>query len=176
MKNGHKEREVAGEGFEHNIFWTSPDRRWVKKLPRRLNYASMAGLNRSHAIKNEVSQAQELVEGTAVKLPITHVHRLNGGYIIHQQWNEEDNSVSNVREHLTQEGLQTLVDEHKHESLNFVSQEGVVYWVDPTKGVAGRFLERLGVNSNSFRAIKAKLHNPIRLLEKVLPVYKHKKV
>ena len=180
MRNGHKEREIAGEGLEHNILWPSTgNRRQVLKVPRRLNSLMMLRLKSADTIREEVRQARELIHGTEVKIPRTKVHRINGSYVMRQDWIDEDQSVPDVANYLREQGLETLVDEYKHEPLNFVAKEGVVYWVDPTKGVAGRVLDRIPlslVNSHNWRKAKVLLSKPIRFAERIARVYKHKRV
>ena len=168
-----REREVIAQGMEHSVLRPlsrKPD--IVLKVPRPFDYLTMLGQNRAAVLRQERAEALALLEGTDVKIPETFIYgnekKIAGvfttnGYVIGQRYVEEDKSVSDIATHLADQGLHTLVDEYVHEPRNFVSHGGIVYWVDPTKGTIGRFLEsRKLMKVETYRKIRRRLSKVIR--------------
>ena len=84
-------------------------------------------------------------------------------YVIGQRYIQEDGSVQEVQERLANNGLRSLVDEYKHEPRNFITQDGIIYWVDPTRGTVGRILERTRIMKvDTYRKIRRRFSKVIR--------------
>lgn len=167
--------QVLSEGIENTVLRpVSGVPNIVLKIPRPLNYLSMLGRDQAGVLRQELGEAKTLVEGTAIQIPSTVIRDgtersilglKTRSYLIRQQYVEEDGTVSDVEGHLSQQGLPTLVDEYKHEPRNFVSNSGVVYWIDPFKGTAGRVLEDTKIMKlETYRRVRKKLSKVIRLL------------
>lgn len=166
-------RKVMAQGMEHIVMFPQKTDRYVIKIPRKLNRISFWPRNPVESLRKELSEAQQLVEGTRVKIPRTHIHgrKFNWpnhpfpGYIIRQENILEDQSIPDIGEFLEQENLDSLVQEYRHEPRNFISHCDYVYWIDPTKGLMGRVFERTKVmDIERWRNIRMRLHKPIRKL------------
>ncbi|MDD2823207.1 MAG: hypothetical protein PHQ59_03950 [Candidatus Daviesbacteria bacterium] len=167
-------RYVIGKGMEHIVL--QPKRKelseWgLVKIPRLQAVLSLWPYEPLQVLRAELREAQVLVVGTKVKIPRTYIHKTRSGwpgslfpgYVIRQELIKEDGSVPNIRDVLIQENLHTLAAEHGHEEGNFKSKDGFVYWIDPTKGPAGRILENVGImNLENWRKLRLLLHTPIR--------------
>jgi hypothetical protein len=166
-------RQKISQGAEH--FVLRPilhETDIVLKIATPLNYLFMLGADQAEIIRQELVEAQGLVNGTNLKIPRTHImagERLSvlgtntRGYVVGQKYIEEDESVPDIGTFLANEGLTSLIDEYKYEPHNFISNKGVVYWVDPTKGLAGRFLEHMKIMKlEDYRKLRLQMGKIIR--------------
>lgn len=168
-------REIISKGMENIVLrpaTRSPN--IVLKIPRIVNYLSMLGRDQAEVLRQELAEAYALVDKTTVRIPKTIV--ISGkerwmlgiktrGYVIGQRYIEEDGTVPDMANHLSGQGLNSLVDEYKHEPRNFVSNSGIVYWIDPTKGTAGRVLDDTKMMKlETYRRIRRKLSRLIRFV------------
>jgi len=172
------EKEIDGRrvliGMEHRVFQYPPNKPNIDiKISRPFNYLLMLGQDQAAVLHKELLEARELVEGTKVRIPGTLIYETKErniagkvptrGYIMVQHHVQEDKSVLDIATHLADQGLHTLVDEYVHEPRNFVSYGGIVYWVDPTKGIFGRFLEsRKLMKVETYRKIRRRLSRVYR--------------
>jgi hypothetical protein len=172
-RNGHRPREVIAQGMEHNVLRPASGRPdIVVKTPRPFNTLSMVGRDPAQVLRQELREARESVHGTEVQVPRTMILGINKSvlgvipvrrYVIGQRYIQEDESVPDVQGKLTNNGLNSLVDEHKHEPRNFITQNGIIYWVDPTRGTVGRILERTRVMKlDTYRRIRRRFSKVIR--------------
>lgn len=160
-----KDRTLLGRGMEHEVYLPSRQNGHVLKVPRGRNLVSIFPEKAVPMIRQELKNAEELVSGTRIRIPDTQVFKMPSrlGYVIKQERIEEDHSVPDVESHLKSQNLQTLVDEFKHEPKNFISSQGTVYWIDPTRGTMGRILERMHVmNIESYRRLRRRASKIIR--------------
>lgn len=166
-------RLIMAKGMEHIVLSPLKTDKYVIKVPRILNRLSFWPYDPVSIIREELDEARKLVKDTRVQIPRTNIHpgiseqfgNPYTGYVIRQHRIIEDQSVSDIQKYLEEEKLSSLVEEFKHEPRNFISNEGSVYWVDPTKGFMGRVFERSRVmDLNKWRKIKVFLHKPIRLI------------
>lgn len=164
-------RQFLAKGIEHNVIFPRSNKHKVIKIPRILNRLSFWPYHPVPVLRKELQEARELVADKKVIIPRTQVHKarfnlfrrfLFPGYILWQDTITEDGSVTDILAHLQNEGLSTLAEEFKHEPRNFISRGGLVYWIDPTKGVAGRVLEKVGISMEDWRKTKVLFHKPIR--------------
>lgn len=163
-------RPVIAQGIENTVM--RGERDLVLKVPRPFNCLSMIGRNPVEVLRQELAEAQELIEGTKVIIPRTMIltgrKRIVPGihiktYVIGQKYVEEDGTILNPQQHLADQGLDTLVEEHKHEPRNFISDNGVLYWIDPTRGTVGRILETTKIMKlETYRKLRRKLSKIIR--------------
>lgn len=170
------ERQLLSSGIEHTVLLSTLrlSLSVVLKKPNCFNYVSMVGKDRAAVLRQELSQAKELIKDTDVQIPRTLIYGVNGrflyifptkGYIIGQEYIEEDGSVPNMQEHLQNQGLVSLVDEYIHEPRNFISRGGIVYWIDPTRGTMGRILESMDIMSLiTYRRVRRRMSKVIRFL------------
>jgi hypothetical protein len=175
-------RERVTTGMEHVVVRPArlacqtegQDRRAeVLKISRPFNRLTLSFGDPVEILREELGVCQKLVEETCVRIPKTQIYRTNSvcfgrfvvrSYVIRQDYVEEDGSVSNIREVLQQQGLVTLLDEYDHEPGNFVGNGGSVYWVDPTRGMVGRLLERTGkMRIEDYRRLRRRWSGVIRL-------------
>lgn len=164
-------RPVLAEGIEHTVL-ASKSKTGILKIPRTFNRLSFWPFNPVSTVTKELKEARALVEGTGVKIPRTNICKakfncfnfIMPGYIMRQEIIDGDGSIADIRKYLEKEGLETLAHEFDHEPRNFVPHDGFVYWVDPTKGPAGRILERFDIEIESWRKARAICSKPIRLL------------
>lgn len=165
-------RPILSQGMENIVLRGKSDS--VLKISRPFNSISMimAGRNQADVLREELAEARALVSGTSVRIPRTII--LSGKernilgmhtkpYVMGQRYVEEDETVSNIQSHLAEQGLDTLVEEYRHEPRNFISNNGTVYWVDPTKGTVGRMLETTKLMKlETYRKIRRKFSKLIR--------------
>lgn len=158
-------RQMLSNGMEHRVF-ISNNNSIVLKRPRPLTYLSFLGRNPSSVIRNELVEAQESLNETNVQIPRTLIYSSNNkrfgmileSYVIGQSFIEEDRSIINPENHLKEQGLDSLVEEYKHEPRNFISNNGILYWIDPTKGIIGRILERMHLMTlKDYRKLRTKI-------------------
>jgi len=166
-------RQFMSQGIEHDVFRPRlGESNEVLKVSRLFNYVSMVGQDRVLVLRQELADSQRLLQGTDIKIPRTLIYRFSkklfgtfavNGYVIRQEYVDDDGSVVDVQKRLASQGLTSLVEEYRHEPGNFVASKGILYWVDPTKGTVGRFLESLGVmNLETYRIIRRKSSKLIR--------------
>ncbi len=135
------ERELVGQGGEHTVYKANTKKEVVIKKPRPLTHLSVKYLwGGAEKIKQEIEEAQLLVENTVVTIPNTRVWSMHNSYLVTQEMIEEDNSV-NIGEQLQEYGPHSLYTLYQLSPENFASQNGNIYWLDPMKGLLSRFLE-----------------------------------
>lgn len=168
-------RQIIAKGMENIVLGpVARNSEIVIKVSRPANYLSMIGRDQAAVLRKELNEAQALVEGTNVQIPRTVIHygkelKVLGlktkGYVIGQRFIQEDHSVASVGDYLSQQGLTSLVHEHKHEPNNFVTHNSVVYWIDPTKGTVGRVLEDLHIMKlETYRKVRQRFSKVIRFI------------
>ncbi len=170
------ERELIARGMEHRV-WKSkkgnPD--IVLKTPRLANHLSLLGFDPASKMRQELAEAKVSLTNTDIRIPRTLIYGVSkriianlriASYVIGQKHIREDGSIHNHQGHLESQGLPSLVQECKHEPKNFISEKGTLYWVDPTRGMMGRVLERTGlIKLEDYRKFRAKHSWAFRLLD-----------
>lgn len=163
-------REKIAEGWEHEVF-LSKKPGWVLKRPKKsiLRVNSALGYGTAK-IREEISEGQSIAYGSEImSVPETRVFDTKKifrygkeGYIIVQRYVPEDGSISGLRDKLFSEGKKFLVDQYEVDSRNFGSNQGSVYWYDPSHGYH-RILDRFPIISYKvFIPLKARL---VRLIK-----------
>lgn len=162
-------RAFVGRGIEHDVY-RGRNGKTVLKVLRPFNRLSL-GQDPTLVLRGELKEAHALVGSTSVQIPRTLIVGFDTnvmgvpvkGCVIGQEYIEDDASVLDIGRHLQRQGLDGLVDEYVYEPRNFKSRGGVVYWVDPTRGVGGRILEAIGImRLQTYRRVKRKLKQAIR--------------
>jgi|SRR3989344_74059 len=164
-------REVVAVGMEHVVVRPRCENPEVLKKSRLFNSFSFWPKDPREILRQELRDAQSLVSGTNLAIPRTQIYGVDrdffgfkiNGFVVRQDFIEEDGSVSDVQKYLADQNLDSLVEELRHEPRNFISRKGIVYWVDPTRGTIGRMLERLGVMKvERYRKIRRRMSKVIR--------------
>ncbi len=142
------ERQFIGRGAEHIAFRSSIRPDLVIKAPYWLNALSLRfHKNPAELIRQELKEASTLVEGTNIVIPETHVFSSKSGYIIAQKYIEEDYSLDKAA---VLDSLDVTRFKFRRYSPNFISNGGILYWVDPTKPPLHRLLTRTIISNNLF--------------------------
>lgn len=155
-----KERRVIGKGGEYKVHPTKTTFREARvyKTPRLFNVITLHYfLGGVETVKREIREFEDMVEGKeGIKVARTKVYKFGKGHILSQQQIIEDSPVLDIREHLVNQEVGDLVLEYDSRPSNFISQNGVVYLIDVTKGpparlarkIGGPKLERMGLRTN----------------------------
>lgn len=152
-RNIRGKREFIGQGHEHKAYRSLRQPNHVFKVPRLYSHITLLGENASKVLREEINESRQIIEQTDVEIPRTIIVRMRrkalglipiDTYVMGQEFIEDDSSVENISEYLLDQGLESLLTNYKPRPSNFISREGTVYWIDPTRG-RGRLLERLGI-------------------------------
>lgn len=125
--------EIA-RGKEHRVYRRSGSE-WVTKVPRFLPLWMLNHLfGGPWKVVEEVAESTSRVakSGGKVQLPATIILFTRKGYEIRQAYVEGDGSVPDIPRYLHEAGLSFLAARATVSVDNFLSQEGVVYAIDPT--------------------------------------------
>lgn len=165
-----RQRIVIGEGKEHTVL-KKPDSNIVLKTPKPIHMFLMFGRDRAETLRQELAEAQRLIENTEVKIPrtliySTHEFKIAGirtsGYVIGQKFVKEDGSIEDIKAHLEKYNNSKLINIFNTEHQNFISNKGVLYWIDPTRGIVGRLLENMKImKSSTYRSIRHKVFHAL---------------
>lgn len=163
------EREYVGRGGEHKVFRMKKLRNYVIKTPTIFNlwFLKTFGLS-AEIIKKEYAEGEALTENTGIRVPFSIVRLRENGrrYSITQQYIKEDHSIDDVRAYIQSRNLPHVLDRYDLSPQNFITNDGIVYWVDPSKGAhIWGLLDRKGILSRQkSAAIQAKVKRGISFL------------
>lgn len=136
------ERELIGQGSEHYVLRKS-NSRFVVKLPTEIGLMSLRLNGRGiEALDNEREFWENMIADSPVRIPTTRVFKRQKDYVMGQRFVEEDSSVDNIEEYLKSLGLDLLAKRYYLNPDNFRSNRGVIYYLDPTKSMTYRLIER----------------------------------
>jgi len=149
------ERKEIGKGWEHRVYNSSVGKQRVVKYPNRVNSFI---LNRFfggiETVRQELAEAQILIENTPLRIPHTHILPGRRGYVIGQEKIDHDESMD-IRNHLMEIRISYLLEKYNSNPENFAASQGVTYWLDPTKSPIPRILDRTGIiTSQQWRGVK----------------------
>lgn len=157
-------KELISSGHEH-IVYRSNFKKYALKRPTFTNQVAFWLYNFDpKIIEDEYREADQMVEGSTIRTPrwrvFTHPERLGGRkpyplwkriltrkkYLVGQEFIEEDNSVDNIKQVLQEQNQDHLVQRFISNRSNFITRNGEIFYIDPTKGIfiAG-LLDRLGI-------------------------------
>lgn len=133
----YMQREIVGRGIEH-IVWRDPsDPNYVYKKPTLTQhiFLILAGVD-ANAIVDEIEYSKGLVRNTGLVIPETTVviERNRFDYRIRQRFIEKDSHTPDLALFLREQGTPFFVDKYLLKPQNFIWNQGVLYWVDPTRG------------------------------------------
>jgi hypothetical protein len=150
-------KEFIGQGHEHTVFRINNNEEWVLKRPRVLQKILYSKIE----IENEIKNNTIRIANENIVIPRTRLFPFNKSYIVAQKYIEEDNSV-NIKEQFLEENNEYLLHRYESQPHNFIANQGIVYWIDPTKGSTPRFLEKFfGVEEMKYRKFKRRIRNYI---------------
>ena len=90
-------RERIGIGLEHEVFNSSAHPEYVLKRPRFLhNLVLNTFYDGIKTLKDETGQAATILSELGVQIPSARYFKINRGYVIAQDYIEEDESVEPV--------------------------------------------------------------------------------
>lgn len=136
------EREIVGIGHEHAVY-DSPKTGGVLKVPDRKTQFALRFLGGYKRVKEEIAFAEKASTNSPVKMPETRIYKINNSYVIWQRKIEPDNSIS-IPETLKK--AKPIFQELYHNNpTNFMSSEGIVWWIDYTRGIIARGLTAIGI-------------------------------
>ncbi len=136
-------KELIGEGYEHMVY-KRPTSKFVLKTPTPLNIKSIRLSGKGpRALDSEREFWEKMISNSPVRIPPTRMFLSESKvYIMGQRFIEEDGSIEDVASYLRSQGLQVLARKYELDPTNFKSNQGVLYLIDPTKGIEGRLIER----------------------------------
>lgn len=145
------EKILIGQGWEHRVYRLPQYPEWVFKVPTKQQRLFLAlFLFDAKIIEQEYREAEHILDNSRVKIPQStfFYYRDKHKYLIKQQFIQEDDSISDPRQFMIDNHLHHLIEHYDRSSLNFLSNQEFLYWVDPTLGgsVSG-FLARRGILS-----------------------------
>ena len=167
------ERQAIGQGIEHTV--VTPilecNQGEVLKRPHRFNALTLHYLfGGEKTVRREIDDFREMVSGKEnLEVVDTQVYPVprKKGYIISQPFMEEDHSVPGIKAHLQSQGMDLLVLRYDTQPDNFVSTNGTVYLLDPTKGPLVRFVTQTGLMSEeTYRRRRVMLKKFIRRVKR----------
>lgn len=142
------DRQFLGEGNEHKV-WKSRYDSWVLKTPKLVNNLSlMIGRKKvGEILRAEISFNKERCNACKIKSPLTRVFPSKSGYVLLQQYIDEDSSLSipEVFELISRDSYISSIYYQKPE--NFISSKRDLYMVDLTFGFT-RILDSFGILSH----------------------------
>ncbi len=145
-------REFISQGFEHKVWRSKRNRRIVLKTPTWANRISLLLTGtRTSDLKDEIKEAQERIGGIGeVRIPETRIFGFFGGlgYVIAQPYIDTDHEdfAEGTYEKIVKQN-DVLAKLYWLSPQNFRITNDVAYFIDPTKGVIGRILDRFGILS-----------------------------
>ncbi len=149
------ERIFVGQGSEHMVFRSQVNPEYVLKIPYGLNSRSLHLYGDPvKLIQQEIEEARSLTEGTKIVIPHTEVFPVESIYFIAQKYIEEDGSLD-ISSELDLTNIDRFI--HRHNTRNFRSNQGILYWLDPTKGPAHRIITRTLLQESRYSHLRAQL-------------------
>jgi hypothetical protein len=146
-------REIIGQGHEHTVYRVNNNDEWVLKKPRFIQRS----LYSAQEIQQEITTNTQLLDNENVIIPPTRLFPINGSYIIAQKFIEEDFSMD-IREQFLEQDNTYLLQRYNNQPKNFISNQGNIYWIDPTKGPITRILEKYHImNEPTYRKISDRI-------------------
>ena len=144
------ERAFIGAGTEHTVF-ASRNPNYVLKRPRLANRLVHA-LTRTNAdtVKCDINHTQLIVAALEdIRVPQTRVFPHRSSYIIAQR-RIYDDGVADIGRVLATKADIFLQERYHIKPQNFLSAQGLIYIVDPTKSPRTRIFEVLGIGEYAF--------------------------
>jgi len=151
-----KERKYLSKGWEHSVYLSNFNKQTVLKVPHLTTTLSLKTFfNGYKTIQKELELSHELIKSTNIKIPKTRIIPIKKSYVITQELIENDNSI-NIADSLANHPQ--LLSHYDSKPSNFASQNGIIYWLDPTKGPIGRLIEKTGfIDIKNYRRITIKI-------------------
>ncbi len=137
-----REREFIGQGRGHTVFCSKQNERVVLKKPRLATQLfQFIPYFLGDNLDNELQEAKASIQNTTVEIPKTRIFSFKNGYIIAQQYIISDESVdlNSFFNRINNDKLSFL---YFLNPTNFISSEGIVYWIDPFFNPLVRTLNR----------------------------------
>ena len=133
---------MVGRGWEHKVMLPKNEilrQNWVLKKPHLLTVLILRITGGVDQLQKEYQEAQILITQTnIVNLPESRIFDVlilgfkKSGYIIAQRRLQEDHGIAAIKKTLESAGQDLLADIFDVQPENFVSQGGIIYWVDPS--------------------------------------------
>ena len=135
-----RERSEIGKGFEHHVYLADAATPTVLKVPNTLTTIfTCFAKSRADLAREEFTRASQNYRDSEVIIPKTRIFPIKNSYVIAQEFIREDLSVDKASFFAnTSEELKTNYQLHP---TNFISQNGVVFLIDPSRGFITKFLE-----------------------------------
>ncbi len=156
------ERAIIVAGTEHIVF-ASHNPNYVLKRPRIANRLVHA-LTRTNAdtVKRDINHTQLIVAALEnICVPETRVFPRGSFYIIAQR-RIYDDGTTDIGSVLATHADIFLQERYHIKPNNFLSEQGIIYIVDPTKSPRTRILEVLGIDEFAFNRIRRHFRKKIR--------------
>ena len=156
------ERAIIGAGTEHIVF-ASHNPNYVLKRPRRANrLVHVLTRTNAHTVKGDINHTQLIVaELEDIRVPETRVFPRGSSYIIAQRRIHDDGTTDIGRVLATHADV-FLQERYHIKPQNFLSTQGIVYIVDPTKSPRTRIFEIFGIDEFAFIRIRRHFRKKIR--------------
>jgi len=120
------ERELIGRGNEHFVYRSKVNPKVLLKKPNiiTLLLSKFSG-DKPSDLRRQLQETQTTLQSTMVRIPRTRLVTFGSGYIIDQDFIEEDHSISNIRSFLRDQNVPILVHLYDSNSNNFICNEGI---------------------------------------------------
>ncbi len=158
-------RHYLTRGAEHQVFLARFHPKTILKSPRLITRVSRWLFGGVAGVRQEYQAAQALVRGSAVAVARTRIVAVgrHGAYILIQEEVHEDHSVPDIYAYLQQQQQAYLAHRYLTNPRNFMSQDGVVYLIDFTKGIDLQLINRMQIISEmEYRKVRRCLRQVIR--------------
>jgi hypothetical protein len=136
-------RELIGRGFENTVYKARTTRPLVLKVPHYLQQKSVDITGGTSVLRKEIAHSEALAKQADIFIPPIRIIKPNHPHMRHilvQEYIVGDTSV-NIGAHLRDKNAKELLGQYEAKPSNFVSRNGVVYMIDPTRGPIRRVLE-----------------------------------
>ena len=156
------QRTFIGAGTEH-IVLAAHNPNYVLKRPRIANRLVHV-LTRTNAdtVKRDINHTQLIIAALEnICVPETRVFPRGSFYIIAQR-RIYDDGTTDIGSVLATHADIFLQERYHIKPTNFLSEQGIIYIVDPTKSPRTRILEVLGLDEFAFNRIRRHFRKKIR--------------
>lgn len=142
-------KEYLGRGVEHITYKTKiGNRDYVLKKPRAYNAWTLRHMfGGTDTLRHELKNSIALAAKSDVVVPKTRIIPFKRGYVMGQEFIENDKSVPSIRRAIQETDNSALLLHYETRPQNFLSHDHTIYWIDPTRAPFFRLTDKLPVIS-----------------------------